>query len=247
MTMKVKDVSELARVSVRTLHHYDEIGLLVPDEVSDAGYRLYSDANLERLQHILFFKELGFPLKEIKTMLDNPSFDREEALRLQRNMLVEKRRHLDSMIDTIERTIQSTKGEIQLTKHEQFKGFHFDKDPYEQEARARWGDQSVDASKDKLGRLNEKEQDELSTQWDALFKKLAELRDEAPDSEDVQATIGEWYTFLNANFGNYSPEAFAGLGQLYVADERFTENIDQYGTGLAQFMSEAMAVFAKKQ
>ncbi|MUV37746.1 Mercuric resistance operon regulatory protein [Lentibacillus sp. JNUCC-1] len=247
MTMKVKEVAELAGVSVRTLHHYDEIGLLMPDAVTEAGYRLYSKENLERLQQILFFRELDFPLKEIRTMLDNPAFDREEALELQRKMLLKKRRQLDDVIDTIDRTIQGLKGEIQLTQHDQFKGFHFDKDPYEQEARERWGDQAVDVSKEKLSRLSEKEQGDLSVQWEDLYRRLAELRGYAANSEEVQVAIGEWYDFLNANFGTYSPEAFAGLGQLYMADERFTKNIDQYGEGLAQLMSEAMIVFAERK
>src|SRR5690625_3888130 len=98
--MKVKEVADLAGISVRTLHHYDEIGLLIPEETTKAGYRVYSDKNLETLQQILFFKELGFPLKKIKEIIDSPSFDRQEALEMQHNMLLEKKRRLDKMIRT---------------------------------------------------------------------------------------------------------------------------------------------------
>ena len=144
MAMKVKEVAELASISVRTLHHYDEIGLLTPDEVTSAGYRLYSDANLETLQQILFFRELDFSLKEIKSIITNPSFDREEALKMHRRILLEKRQRLDQMIATIDRSVLHMRGEIHMTTKEQFEGFDFSKNPYEQEARERWGDEAVE-------------------------------------------------------------------------------------------------------
>jgi DNA-binding transcriptional MerR regulator len=150
MAMKVKEVAELASISVRTLHHYDEIGLLTPDEVTSAGYRLYSDANLERLQQILFFKELDFSLKEIKDIITNPSFDPEEALNMHRLILLEKRQRLDQMIATIDKTVLHVRGEIKMTAKEQFEGFDFSQNPYEQEARERWGDHAVDQANHKL-------------------------------------------------------------------------------------------------
>lgn len=139
MKMRVKEVADLVGISVRTLHHYDEIGLLTPGETTESGYRLYSNEDLEMLQQILFFKELGFPLKKIKEIINNPSFNREEALMLHRKMLVEKRSRLDKVIATIDKTIQHTKGEIQMTNKEKFEGFDFSHNPYEQEARERWG------------------------------------------------------------------------------------------------------------
>ncbi|MDF0748368.1 MerR family transcriptional regulator, partial [Bacillus velezensis] len=101
MGMKVKEVAELIGVSIRTLHHYDQIGLLTPQETTDSGYRLYSEENLEQLQQILFFKELDFSLKEIKEIINSPSFNRREALILQKKMLIEKRNRVDKMIETI--------------------------------------------------------------------------------------------------------------------------------------------------
>ncbi|WP_338754433.1 MerR family transcriptional regulator [Bacillus sp. FJAT-52991] len=241
--MRVKEVADLVGISVRTLHHYDEIGLLVPDEITEAGYRLYSNDNLETLQQILFFRELDFPLKNIKEMINNPSFDREEALQLHRKMLLEKRRRIDRMLGTIDQTIQHMKGEIDMSNKEKFAGFDFSDNPYEQEARERWGDQAVEQSKEKIGKMTKDEQKEMENEWDTIYKKLAVLRQHSPASKEAQEAIKEWYDFLNI-MGHYSLEAFKGLGQMYVDDERFTKNIDKYGEGLAKFMRDAMAFYA---
>lgn len=237
--MKVKEVADLVGVSVRTLHHYDEIGLLIPEETTESGYRVYSDENLETLQQILFFKELGFPLKKIKEILLSPSFDRQEALEMQRKMLLEKRSRLNKMIGTIEKTIQHSKGEIQMSNKEKFEGFDFSHNPYEQEARERWGDKAVDEANEKAAKMTKFDQDKFNE----IYRNLAAIRHLAPDSLEAQAGIKEWFVYLN-KMGNYSLEAFKGLGQMYVDDERFTKNIDQFGEGLAKFMRDAMAVYA---
>lgn len=237
--MKVKEVAELTGVSVRTLHHYDHIGLLTPDQTTEAGYRLYSDENIATLQQILFFRELGFSLKKIKELLDDPSFNRQQAFEMQHDMLLEKRKRLDAMIETIEQTIQHEKGEINMTNEEKFKGFDFSQNPYEQEARDRWGDKAVDESKKKISQFGP----ELGEEMNRIYFNLASLRHLDPASDEVQAGIGEWYDFLN-KIGTYTPDVFEGLGQMYVDDERFTKNIDQFGEGLAVFMRDAMGVFA---
>lgn len=124
--LKVKEVAELVGISVRTLHHYDEIGLLKPDK-TESGYRLYSQEHLDDLQQILFFRELGFPLKKIKEIMKEPSFDRENALKIHRKMLVEKSIQIHQMITTIDKTLQHKKGEINMTNKEKFAGFDFSK------------------------------------------------------------------------------------------------------------------------
>ncbi|MEK4027201.1 MerR family transcriptional regulator [Pseudobacillus sp. FSL P4-0506] len=243
MVMKIKEVADMAGISVRTLHHYDQIGLLRPTHTTKAGYRLYTNEDLEMLQQILFFKELGFPLKKIKEIIDSPSFDRREALELHQKMLIEKRRRLNQMIATVEKTIQHMKGDIQMSNKEKFEGFDFSQNPYEQEARERWGNKAVDESNAKLASMSKEEQDDLSKGMNAIYIKLAALRNDPPESKEVQTAIKEWYLFLN-KIGSYSLDAFKGLGQMYVADERFTKNIDQFGPGLAKFMCEAMAIYA---
>lgn len=244
--MQVKQVADLVGISVRTLHHYDAIGLLVPSGMTKSGYRQYSEKDLETLQHILFFRELGFPLKEIKNMLDNPKFDQLEALSLQRKMLLEKRQNVDKMITTIEKTIKHMKGDVKMTQEEKFDGLNFSHNPYEQEARERWGHQSVDQANAKLEKLSKKEQGIIAEKWNMIFRELADLRDENPGSHNVQAAIQSWYDFLNKHIHTYSLEAFKGLGQLYVEDERFTKNIDKYGNGLAQFMRDAMSLYVEQ-
>lgn len=236
--MKVKEVADLVGISVRTLHHYDEIGLLKPDQVTEAGYRVYSQENLETLQQILFFRELGFPLKKIKEILKSPSFDRLKALELQHQMLLEKQRRLDRMITTIEKTIQHVKGEIDMTNEEKFKGFDFSHNPYEQEARELWGDKAVDEANEKVKKMTDFDKEKFNE----IFQKLAAIRHLAPDSKEAQEGIKEWYDYLN-KIANYPPEVFKGLGQMYVDDERFTKNIDHFGEGLAKFMKEAMAIY----
>ncbi|MBG9503184.1 MerR family transcriptional regulator [Bacillus thuringiensis] len=212
MTMRVKEVADLVGISVRTLHHYDEIGLLTPDETTESGYRLYSNENLETLQQILFFKELGFPLKKIKEIIMSPSFDREEALQLHKKMLLEKRARLD-----------------------------FSHNPYEEEAREKWGDAAVDKANEYAKGMSKENQEEFN----AIYRNLATLRHDAPDSKEAQAAIKVWYDYLQ-NFSHYSLDAFKGLGQMYVADERFTKNIDKFGEGLAQFMCDAMEIYADR-
>lgn len=242
MAMKVKEVADLVGVSVRTLHHYDEIGLLIPDQTTESGYRLYSDDNLELLQQILFFKELGFSLQSIKEIVHSPTFDRQKALQMHHEMLLEKRRRLDQMIDTVEKTIRHYKGEIQMSNQEKFEGFDFRSNPYEQEARERWGDEAVDRANQKAAQMTQEDQQRIND----LYFHLASIRHMAPDSEEAQAGITEWYRLLQS-FGTYTPEMFRGLGQMYVADERFTQNIDKFGEGLAQFMCDAMGIYADRQ
>lgn len=237
--MKIKEVADLVGISVRTLHHYHEIDLLIPERMTESGYRIYSDQNLETLQQILFFKELGFPLNKIKEIIHSPSFNQLDALDMQHKMLLEKRERLNKMIDTIERTIQHTKGEIAMSNEEKFSGFDFSNNPYEEEAKQRWGDQAVDQANKKAKELTEFEQDKFNQ----IYHDLAAVRHFAPDSKVAQEKINAWYVYLN-KLGNYSYEAFKNLGQMYIDDKRFTENIDQFGEGLAMFMRDAMAIYA---
>ncbi len=243
--MKVKEVADLAGISVRTLHYYDEIGLLTPSEINDSGYRIYSERNLERLQQILFFRQLGMPLKEIKAIIESPTFNQLEALEMHREILMEKWENIRSLIQTIDKTIQYKKGEIEMSMEEKFSGFNFDENNYEEEARERWGDTAVDEANAKKDRWTKGEKQKMEKELEDTFKRLAKIRHLAPDSEEAQAAIEQWWEYLN-KIGSYSLDAFKGLGEMYVADNRFTNNIDQFGEGLATFMCEAMRIFAEQ-
>lgn len=241
--MKIKEVAELVGISVRTLHHYDAIGLLTP-KTTESGYRNYSEDDLETLQQILFFKEIGFPLKKIKEIINSPAFDRADALKLHRKMLLEKRNRLEKMIATVDKTIKHVKGEIEMNNQEKFSGFDFSENPYEKEARERWGDKAVNETNAKVNNMSNKEREGFEEEFNAIYRRLAAIRHESPESNVAQKEIKKWFDFLN-KIGNYSMDAFKGLGQMYVDDERFTNNIDQFGDGLSVFMRDAMAVFAE--
>lgn len=147
------------------------------------------------------------------------------------------------MIATIDKTLRHAKGEIEMTNKERFEGFDFGHNPYEQEARERWGDEAIDKSNAWIESKTKEEKEAMGEEMNAIYRNLAAVRHGSPESEEAQTAIKEWYDFLN-NMGDYSLDAFKGLGQMYVDDERFTKNIDQFGDGLAVFMRDAMAAYA---
>ncbi|WP_052254381.1 MerR family transcriptional regulator [Salinicoccus sp. YB14-2] len=237
--MKTKKVADLIGISVRTLHHYDEIGLISPERTKDNEYRVYTAEDLSKLQQILFFKKLGFKLSNIKKIINDPDYNQEEALLMQKKMLLEERSQLSTMINTIDLTLKEMNGEIEMTDKDKFKGLDFSNNPYEQEARERWGDAAVDNSNRKL---KEMDAEEVKRRFDEIYNDLANIRHIDPSSEEAQKEIHKWFVFLN-EIGDYSLEAFKSLGDMYVEDERFKKNIDKFGTGLAEFMRQAMTAY----
>ncbi|WLV25034.1 MerR family transcriptional regulator [Aciduricibacillus chroicocephali] len=240
--MYIKEAAEQAGVSIRTLHHYDQIGLLSP-RTEEQGYRVYSDEDLIQLQQILFFRELGFKLSRIKEMLNDPQFDRDAALQLQRQALIEKKERLDRIIQTIEKTIKTEREGGTMTNEERFAGFDFSSNPFESEAIERWGKEAVTKMKKNTEDLPVNKRFELEKNLNELFSKLARCMSKGPASDEAQTSVAEWYRYLNV-IGDYSPRAFKGLGAIYVEDERFLRNMEQYGQGFAQFMCEAMEIYA---
>lgn len=244
--IRTREVAKLAGISVRTLQYYDSVGLLRPGR-SENGYRNYSPGELDRLQQILLFRQCGFPLDRIKKMIDSPSFDRVSAFALQKKLLEHQKARIDAMLVTLERSIRSMKGGIMMSAEEQFSGFDFSSNPYEEEARRLWGDAAVRKTDDALKARGPEGRKALAGEMDRLFSDLAALRAEDPAGETAQEAMARMFRFFNDSFGNvYSPDAFAGLGALYTADARFTDYLDRYGKGLASFLSKAMAVFAQK-
>ncbi|MBR2009391.1 MAG: MerR family transcriptional regulator [Peptococcaceae bacterium] len=237
----VKEVSNLTGISVRTLHHYDEIGLLKPTEVTEAGYRLYDDTALERLQMILLFRELQFPLKDIKAMLDSPTFNTAEALSQQIALLELEYKRLGELIIHA-RNLQQKEGLFM-----NFEPFNTQQlDAYKTEAKAKWGDTvayAEYAQKEAKG----KDFNSIAAQMMQVFAELGTLRHLPPDDAVVQQKVAALQQFITDNFYTCTKEILYGLGQMYTADERFTQNIDKAGgEGTAQFASEAIKVYCGK-
>lgn len=237
--MKTKEVADLVGISVRTLHHYDKIGLIRPERIEDNEYRVYTSEDLAKLQQVLFFRKLGFKLSNIKKIISDPDYDQEEALLMQKEMLLEEKNQISTMINTIDLTLKEMNGEIEMTDKDKFKGIDFSNNPYEKEARERWGDAAVDKSNRKL-----KEMDavEAERRFNEIYTDLANIRHIDPASEEAQSVIHKWFVFLN-EMGDYSLQAFKSLGDMYVEDERFKKNIDKFGTGLTVFMRRAMTAY----
>ena len=238
----VKEVSRITGVSVRTLHHYDAIGLLRPAKVTEAGYRLYDDAALARLQSILLFRELEFPLREIRDILDSPNFDPMDALTDQIRLLELRRQHLDGLIAHA-RTIQNT-GVIPMS----FKPFDTtEMDTYAAEAKAKWG--ATDAYREFEEKTAGQTAETQKSDGDALMARFAEigaLRHLAPDAPEVQEAVAGIQAFITKHYYNCTRQIFAGLGRMYAADERFRRNIDAAGgAGTAEFVSRAIEIYCK--
>lgn len=249
---RIKELAELAGVSVRTLHYYDEIGLLKPNSCNHAGYRLYNEYNLEVLQQILFFRELGFGLKEIGEILDNRNFDRKKALLSQREILEEKVRRLQRMIALVDNTISSIEGDNKMNKNDMFTGFNHTridelKKCYASEARELYGKCDTYAECEKrTGGYSNSDWAAVMSGGEKIIKKMARLVDCNPADKDVQSCIQEWRDYITASFYDCTLEILQGLGELYVSDERFREFFDRYGAGVASQFNKGIAVYCAK-
>ncbi len=245
---KISEVAKLSGVSVRMLHHYDNIGLLIPSEKSDKNYRLYSDEDVKRLYQILIFKELEFSLKEIKNILDDENFDREKALRLQRELIVEKRKRMDNILNSIDEVIDNLEGDKAMSNKD-FKAFSYEEikkheEKYKEETEKRYGKSNAyKECNDKTGKYSKNDWENISKEADEIYKKLAGLMDRQLEDTEVQDLVDQWRNHISKNYYNCTIDIFRGLALMYVADERFTKNIDKYKDGLAQFLSDAMNVY----
>lgn len=241
--MTVHEVSKISGVSIRALHHYDKIGLLPATEVTKAGYRLYDDKALERLQHILLFKELEFSLKEIKDILDSPGFDRSKALEQQIQLLELRKEHLQNLIDLAWgiKTIG--------VKNMSFEAFDTKKiDEYAAKAKASWG--QTDAYKEyeqKLEGRTKEVQQKLNIEMMDIFAQFGKIKDQKPDSEEAIGLAKKLQDHITENYYTCTNEILQSLGEMYAGGGDFTDNIDKVGgTGTAVFASEAIKALCKK-
>lgn len=242
--MTVHEVSKLAGVSIRTLHHYDQIGLLRPAEVTEAGYRLYDDAALERLQCILLFRELEFPLKEIRSILDSSTFDRNKALEQQITLLEMKREHLEHLIK-LAREIKTT-GVRKLD----FTAFDTQKmEEYARQAKESWGETLAykEYERKSAGRTPQ-EQRQLSAGLMDILAEFGKMKEADPASEAVQAQVRKLQEYISAHYYTCSDEILSSLGEMYIGDDRFRKNIDNAGgDGTAEYTHKAIEAFCRKE
>ncbi len=246
MEYTVQRLSRLAAVSARTLRYYDQIGLLRPAKFNSSGYRIYGPAEVDLLQQILFFRELGFPLAKIQEIVTAPDFDQTKALREHREKLLEKRAQLDALIANVDRSIAHKEGRIAMSDKNKFQGFkrklvEENENQYGKEARAKYGDESVNKSNLKVLNKTQEQYEEVTKLNAELMETLAAAyKTGNPSGELAQQAADLHRQWLSYYWPEYSKEAHAGLAQMYVDDERFTAYYDREQPGLAAFLRDAI-------
>lgn len=243
--LKINELARLAGASVRTLQHYDRIGLLKADKDPANGYRRYTAEHIDRLQEILLFRAMGMELREIGETLDVPQYRRLEALKQHRLNTLERRRQLDELVETIDASIREMEKGITMKQADKFKGMDFRSNPYEAEARENWGSSRVDEANATIAKKTDEELGDMTARMNDIFQGFAGLRGTDPTSAEAVRLSERFYQLLNNEIGSfYNKEVFKGLGQMYIDDERFTENLDRWGEGTARFMRDAMAHYS---
>ena len=244
--MQTSEFAKLAGVSVRTLHYYDEIGLLKPAFVDEQnGYRFYDETSLERMQEILFYRELDFELKSIAEILSSPDYDKQKALAEQRKLLILKKERLERMIAALD---SAEKGTITMTAFDN-SDYETARNRYEAEAKRRWGETA--AYKEHAEKTASYSKDKWQDVTDGLMTVLAKFAEcmkdgHAADSKGAQTLVKELQKYITENYYTCTDEILTGLGQMYVADERFKNNIDKHTPGAATFISESITIYCRK-
>ena len=249
MEYTIQKLANLAGVSTRTLRYYDEIGILKPARINSSGYRIYGQEEVNRLQQILFYRELGVGLDCIKDIVTAPSFDGTKALREHREKLLEKREQLDLLIANVDKTIAVTEGRITMSNKEKFEGFkkkmvEENEKKYGKEIREKYGKDKVEASNAKVMNMTEEQYQEVTALAEQVHTTLAEaFKTGDPAGELAQKAADLHKQWLTYYWKEYSKEAHAGLAQMYVDDERFTAYYDKEQPGTAGFLRDAILIY----
>lgn len=251
MAYTVKKLAEISGVSVRTLHFYDEVGLLAPAYVGDNGYRYYEEEQLLVLQQILFFRELGFELKEIERILNQSDFDKVEALKIHKQVLQQKKKRMQELILTVDKTIERLKGDRKMTDREMYQGFNQEKQAeYEQYlvSSGKTTQDQIDESYRRVKHYKKSDWDKVKAEGDGLHRELVKAIKDGfkTDSQEVQSLIRKHYVWIQ-RFWQPDQASYTGLGQLYLEHPDFRKLFDGYHPKLAEFLADAMSVFAKTQ
>jgi DNA-binding transcriptional MerR regulator len=250
MEYTVQKLARLAGVSPRTLRYYDEIGILKPARISSSGYRIYGQAEIDQLQQILFYRELGVALEQIKDIITDPTFNGAKALREHREQLLDRRKQLDVLIANVEKTIASTEGRITMSDQEKFEGFkkqmiEENEKKYGKEIREKYGEDAVNKSNQKVLNMTPEQHAEVTRLADELKAVLAAAFEQGdPAGELAQKAADLHRQWLCFYWGDYSKEAHAALAQMYVDDERFKAHYDADQPGTAEFLRDAIHIYA---
>lgn len=241
MRLTISETAKICGISVRTLHYYDEIGLVRPSEVSDNGYRYYGQEALATLQQVLFYRELEFSLKEIAEFLQNPNYDKVDAMQKHRTLLLLKRQHLDDLLRLVDETIgenNMSKPKTTLTDIEKAKR------EYARETKERYGNsEAYQESEKRFAGYTDEDKTGIGAKMDEIFSDFAALVGQNPEAKEAQELVVRWQNYITEYMYPCTNEILSGLGKMYVADERFTKNLDRYGAGTARFMSEAISAY----
>jgi DNA-binding transcriptional MerR regulator len=248
MSYTVNKLALLAGISVRTLHYYDEIGLLEPSNIAKNGYRYYEEKELIRLQQILFFRELDFPLDEIKGMLDRPGFSVIEALKDHKKLIRIKRKRLDGLIQTIDKTIKRMNNNQKMEDVEMYDAFKDDDvKEYQEEVKNRWGNtDAYKQSMQKVSKMTKAQMEELKKKGREHTQAIADNMQKGIDHPDVQALIKQSHEGVNF-FYECNLDMFRNLGQMYVDDPRFSAYYEKFASGLAVFMRDAIVFYCDQK
>lgn len=246
MAYTIKEIADLAGVTTRTLRYYDEIGLLAPADTGDNGYRYYDLDSLLRLQQILFFRELDVPLKDIQLIMSRPDFNLLRALEEHRASLENRVKRLDGLIDTVDQTIATLKGEFIMTAKDYFEGF--DEARYEGEARQRWGNTPQYAeSRQKWATYSKEQKDAIKAEGGRLtIRMVSEDPETLPDDPDVQQAIGDYHAYINQYFYTCDLEFMRNLADMWVEDPRFAINYERVREGGAEFVRQAVHIYCDR-
>lgn len=249
MEYTVQKLGQLAGISTRALRYYDEIGILKPARINSSGYRIYGQAEVDRLQQILFYRALGFGLEQIKEIMTAPSFNRAKALKEHREKLLDKRKQLDLLIANVEKTIASTEGRMIMTDKEKFEGFKQsmideNEKKYGKEIREKYGEDSVNQSNEMLKNMTQEEYEEAMRLANEVTAVLAEAYKQGdPAGELAQKAADLHKQWLTYYWSEYSKEAHASLARMYVDDERFRAYYDEKQPGTAKFLRDAIHIY----
>jgi len=249
----IKKLGQLAGVSTRTLRYYDEIGILKPARISSSGYRIYGQKEIDILQQILFYRELGFNLSDIREILSSPDFDKVKALKEHKKRLIEKRSQIDLLIKNVEKSIAYTEGRIKMSDKEKFEGFkqrliEKNEEKYGEEIREKYGAEAVEKSYENFRNMSKEQYEEMQNIEQRFRETLLEAfktGDPAgPLAQKAADLHKQWITYA---WGDYNKEAHAGVAQLYVDVKRFTEYYDKDQPGLASFLKDAIFIYTGMQ